>query len=160
MSEEKNKSPLRTSVFECGPVNVTRSTKKCWKLCPFLRKTLSAPECRSFNVAGVDASVEWYGEGSKFLVGLYTENNVLVGTAPRLLAQEQTCGQAWRLTHDGHVVHLPCLTVFVHHPEAPAGGTVPDALLGPYIEKREGDDDEKNMKLKWKGKIYWPEGVC
>lgn len=52
------------------------------------------PECRSFNVAGVDASVEWYGEGSKFLVGLYTENNVLVGTAPRLLAQEQTCGQA------------------------------------------------------------------
>lgn len=71
------------------------------------------------------------------LVGLYAENDVLVRAAPWLLAQEQTGGQAGRLACDGHVVRSPHLAVFVHHSETPAGGAVPDALLGPDGEKTE-----------------------
>lgn len=67
----------------------------------------------------------------KVLLVLDAEHDVLVGAAPRLLAQEQTRGQAGRLAGDGHVVRSPRLAVLVHHSDAPAGGAVPDALLRP-----------------------------
>lgn len=71
------------------------------------------------------------------LVGLYAENDELVGAAPRLLAQEQAGRQAGRLAGDGHVVRSPRLAVFVRHSETAAGGAVPDALLGPEGEETE-----------------------
>lgn len=69
-------------------------------------------------------------------VGLDAKDNVLVGAASRLLAQEQPRGQARRLAHDGHVVRSPRLAVFVHHSETPAAGAVPDALLRPERWRR------------------------
>lgn len=83
---------------------------------------------------GWDGFRWWSGTREGFLnvlVGLDAKNDVLVGAAPRLLAQEQTRGQARRLAHDRHVVRPPRLTVFVRHSVTPAGGAVPDALLGP-----------------------------
>lgn len=79
-------------------------------------------------------------------MGLYTENNVLVGAAPRLLAEEQPGGQAGRLAHHGHVVRPPRLTVFVHHPHPSAGGAVPDALLGPETIGENSKAVEKEYK--------------
>lgn len=90
--------------------------------------------CWTFKVAGVGSAVEWYWRGSKVLVGLYTENNVLVRTAARLLAEQQPAGQARWLAHHGHVVSSPRLAVFVHHSRPCAGGPVPKALLGPEEE--------------------------
>lgn len=79
-------------------------------------------------------AAEWYRGGSKVLVGLYAENDVLVGAAARLLAQQQPPGQAGRLARHGHVVRSPRLAVFVSHAHARAAGAVPDALLGPEKE--------------------------
>lgn len=84
-------------------------------------------------------------------MGLYTENDVLVGTAAHLLAEQQAAGQAGRLAHHGHVVRSPRLAVFVHHSHPCAGGPVPDALLGPEEERRKGETGEKTkIKLKCK----------
>lgn len=75
--------------------------------------------------------VEWHWGDLRVFVGLNAKDNILVGTTPGLLAQEQTRGQAGCLAHDRHVVCPPSLTVFVHHSKTPAGGAVPDALLRP-----------------------------
>lgn len=94
--------------------------------------TSSPPSPRALRRLGWVSLVEWYAGGVlNVLVGLDAKNDVLVGAAPRLLAQEQTQGQARRLARDRHVVRLPRLTVFVRHSVTPAGGAVPDALLGP-----------------------------
>lgn len=71
------------------------------------------------------------GAGLRAFVGLDAKDDVLVGTASRLLTQEQTRGQARRLARDGHVVCSPRLAVLVHNSEPPAVGAVPDALLRP-----------------------------
>lgn len=67
-------------------------------------------------------------------MGLYAENDVLVGAAARLLAQQQPGGQAGRLARHRHVVRSPRLAVLVGHARARAAGAVPDALLGPEKE--------------------------
>lgn len=105
--------------------------KMCWKRRPFLIH--SNPFPRVLNIYGGWGQILGgvVRRDSKVFVGLYAKNDVLVGTAPRLLAQEQTGGQARWLARYGHVVRSPRLTVFVHHSETPAGGAVPDALLGP-----------------------------
>lgn len=76
------------------------------------------------------------GKRSKVFVGLDAEDDELVGTASRLLAQQQPGGQAGRLAGDREVVCSPRLAVFVHHPEPPAGGAMPDAFLRP--DRRRG----------------------
>lgn len=73
-------------------------------------------------------------------MGLYTEDDVLVGAAAHLLAEQQAAGQAGRLAHHGHVVRPPRLAVFVHHSHPCGGGAVPDALLGPGEERRRGEN--------------------
>lgn len=94
-------------------------------------------------------------------MGLYAENNVLVGAAPRLLAEEQTGGQARRLARHGHVVRSPRLAVLVHHSRACAGGPVPDALLGPEEDtKKVKLGKKKHVQIKPKCKNHRPEGVC
>lgn len=116
-------------LLKCGPRNVTRSTKDVRKK---RRAHLPPPPLRVLRWLGWVSLVEWYAGGVlNVLVGLDAKNDVLVGAAPRLLAQEQTRGQARRLAHDRHVVRPPRLTVFVRHSVTPAGGAVPDALLGP-----------------------------
>lgn len=70
-------------------------------------------------------------------VGLDAKDDVLAGAASRLLAEEQTWGQAGGLAHDGEVVRLPRLAVFVQYSQTPAGGTVPDAFIGPVGGREE-----------------------
>lgn len=99
----------------------------------------------------------WGGGGSRVFVGLYAQYDVLVGAAPRLLAQQQTGGQAGRLAHDRHVVRSPRLAVPVHYPEAPAGGAVPDALLGPDGERTrrvKNTDGKTTTGKKTKAWVY------
>lgn len=64
-------------------------------------------------------------------MGLNAKNDVFVGAASRLLTQEQTWGQTGGLAHDGDVVCLPRLAVFVQQPEASVARTVPDAFPRP-----------------------------
>ena len=65
-----------------------------------------------------------------------TEDDELVGTAARLLAQELSSGEAGRQARDGHVVVPPRLTVAVQHAQTSAAGAVPHGLLGPgRVEK-------------------------
>lgn len=95
-------------------------------------------------------------------MGLYAENDVLVGAAPRLLTQEQPGGQARRLARHRHVVRSPRLAVLVRHSRACDGGPVPDALLGPETERKTnlklGTKAKVQLKLKWKNRP--PEGIC
>lgn len=79
-------------------------------------------------------------------MGLYAENDVLVGAAPRLLAEEQAGGQARRLACQGHVVRSPRVAVFVHRSRACAAGPVPDALLGPEKETKKVTPEKKTKK--------------
>lgn len=105
--------------------------KMCWKRRPFL-DTRILSECSTFTAAMLGSLVEWYKrESLKVFVGLDAKDDIFVGTASRLLAQEQPWSQARRLARDGHVVGSPRLAVFVHHSETPAGGAVPDALPRP-----------------------------
>lgn len=92
----------------------------------------------SLNVSQVAGRRSVLGEWClRVFVGLDTKDNVLVGAAPRLLAQQQPRGQAGRLARDGHVVRPPRLAVLVHHSQTPAGGAVPDALLRPVGRRTE-----------------------
>lgn len=114
-------------LLKCGPRMLHVAPKMCGK-----NDEHVFPPPRALRRLGWVSLVEWYAGGIlNVLVGLDAKNDVLVGAAPRLLAQEQTRGQARRLAHDRHVVRPPRLTVFVRHSVTPAGGAVPDALLGP-----------------------------
>lgn len=101
----------------------------CWKR-PFLTRT----QIFSQSIE----HLQWgWNRSLRVFVGLNAKDNVLVGTASRLLAQEQTRGQARWLAHHGHVVCSPRLAVFVHHSQTPAGGAVPDALPRPNRQRTE-----------------------
>lgn len=71
------------------------------------------------------------GQRSGILVCLYAEDDEVVGAAPGLLLQEAAAPQVRRLARHGNVLRLPLLAVFVQQSLTPAGGAVPDALLGP-----------------------------
>lgn len=79
---------------KCGPQNATRSTKDVLKTTSFSNTLKSFP--RVLNIYGGWGQIlsGVVRRDSKVFVGLYAKNDVLVGTAPRLLAQEQTGGQA------------------------------------------------------------------
>lgn len=148
MPHEDEDSASEKGVFKCRPVfsipqNATHSTNV------LLTMTLkSFPRVRSI-CGGAGTGVPWWsgmGGSLKVFVRLNAKDNVLVGTASCLLAQEQTRGQAGRLAHHGHVVCSPRLAVFVDHSEAPAGGAVPDALLRPD----RGRTENVNTADRWR----------
>lgn len=89
---------------------------------------------------------------------LYAENDVLVGAAARLLAQEQTARQARRLARRRHVVRSPRLAVLVRRSRACAGGAVPDALLGP---ERQTENKHATLRpeVRLQRRRRSPEGV-
>lgn len=78
------------------------------------------------------------GQHSSVFVCLYAEHNEVVGAAPALLLQQTTAAQFRRLARHRHVVRLPLLAVLVHQPLPPAGGAVPNALLGPDVGMTSG----------------------
>lgn len=80
---------------KCGPQNATRSTKDVLKTTSFSNTLKSFPP-RVLNIYGGWGQILGgvVRRDSRVFVGLYAKNDVLVGTAPRLLAQEQTGGQA------------------------------------------------------------------
>lgn len=103
-------------------------------------------------------------------MGLYAEDDVLLGAAPRVLAKEQTGSETGRLAHHGDMSRLPHLAVFVHQSVTPAGRAVPDALLGPdgWMTggvKSQREQENKRMSGKYmfkkqkKQQVILPEGV-
>lgn len=114
------------------------SSPKMLHIAPKLNTTSFFPQALTCTAAegggGVSSSVErWASRGrrSSIFAGLYAEDDVLLGAAPRVLAKEQTGCETGRLAHHRDMIRLPHLAVFVHQSVTQTGRAVPDALLRP-----------------------------